>query len=241
MKLVSLHSIKRGLLASACAAAVSLGATSAQAAETGSLVDGSLNFYVSMFGGVGFAETYNPTFVGGLTTYKYDAKFKTGFIVGGAIGVENFLIENLRSELEVSYFSFKPKSYVGPLFVGANPTGRLSSVNILANAWYDFDLGMAISPYIGGGAGIGFVKNNLTVTNGAGAQYGGSDVGFAFQLGTGFKYDISQSIGLDVGYRFRGVLGTRPTSRIVGFPIRQRKPILVHTVQAGISFKLPAM
>jgi len=228
-------------LASACAAAVSLGATSAQAAETGSLVDGSMNFYVSMFGGVGFAETYNTTFVNVVgTPFRYDTKFKTGFIVGGAIGVENFLIENLRTELEVSYFRFKPKSFAGA-FVGINPTGRLSSVNILANAWYDFDLGVAISPYLGGGAGIGFVKNNLNVTNAGGAGYSGSDVGFAFQLGGGFKYDISESIGLDIGYRFRGVLGTRPNSRIAGFTIVKRNPIYVHTVQAGISFKLPAM
>ncbi len=238
MKLVSLHSIKRGFLASACAAAVSLGATSAQATETGSLVDSNLNFYVSMFGGVGFAETYNPIFVTGGGLLKFATKFKTGFIVGGAIGVENFLIENLRTELEVSYFRFKPKSSVSvPAgFAVVNPTGRLSSVNILANVWYDIDLDMAVSPYLGGGAGIGFVNNKI------GGIYTGKDVGFAFQLGTGFKYDVSQSIGLDIGYRFRGVLGTRPNNRFfVGVLSMKRKPILVHTVQAGISFKLPAL
>jgi len=244
MHLLSIHSIKKGFLTTACAAAVSLGASSAQATESGSLVDGSLNFYVSMFGGVGFAGTHNPVYISGAgASYKYATKFKTSFIVGGAIGVENFLIENLRTEIEVSYFRFKPESLTGPFIgFGTNVTGQLSSVNILANAWYDFDPGMAISPYLGGGIGIGFVNNRTLATHFfGGTAYTGKDVGFAFQLGTGFKYDISKSIGLDIGYRFRGVLGTRPTSGTAGGFTMKRRPILVHTVQAGISFKLPPM
>jgi len=223
-------------LATACVTAISLGTTTAQAADM-DVTDSNLNYYVSVFGGVAFANSYGHTFAPGPSRYR--AKHKTGFIVGGAVGVDGFLMENLRTEVELSYFAFKPKSYVSipPGFVGINPTGHLSSVNILANAWYDIDLNMGITPYLGGGAGIGFVSNKLTVANGAGAQYGGSDVGFAFQLGTGFKYDITESIDLDVGYRFRGVLGTKPKSRIAGFPIGKGDDIFVHTVQAGVSFK----
>jgi len=235
-----MDTLKKTFMATACVAAITLGATTAQAADM-DVTDSNMNFYVSVFGGAAFPDSYkNSLIAGGGTRFNYTTKFDTGFIIGGAIGVDDFLMENLRSEVEVSYYKFKPKSYKSAIFTGINPTGHLSSVNVLANLWYDIDLGMAVTPYLGGGAGIGFVDSKLTVANGAGAQWSGSDAGFAYQLGAGFKYDFSETLALDVGYRFRGVLDAKFNSRIAGFRTTDGN-VYAHTVQAGISFKLPPM
>ena len=231
-------SLRNTFMATACVAAISLGATTAQAADL-ETPNSDMNFYVSVFGGAAFADSFNNSLTYFPRKYKYTTKFDTGFIVGGAVGVDNFLIENLRSELEVSYFRFKPKSYKGTTngFVGANPKGHLSSVNILANLWYDVDLGMAVTPYLGGGAGIGLVNSKINIINGS--QWSGSDTGFAYQLGAGFKYDVSETLALDVGYRFRGVLGVKFNSKLGGS--MNNGNVYAHTLQAGISFKLPPM
>jgi opacity protein-like surface antigen len=231
-----MNSLKKTLLATACASAMTLGATTAQA-DGADITNSNRNFYVSVFGGVSLPHSQDTTFT--LVPYNFREKFKTGFVVGGAIGVDSLLIENLRTEVEVSYFSSKPKSLreLNSSFFDANPTGHNSSVNILANAWYDVDLGMRFSPYIGGGAGIGIVNNKLTDINVG--LYKGTDVGFAFQLGAGFKYSISDSMDFDIGYRFRGVIGTKPKTPLAGFGVSISKAddIFVHTVQAGISLK----
>lgn len=229
-----MNGLKKTLLVTACASAMALGATTAQAADM-DVTDSDMNYYVSVFGGVAFAQAQDTTLSPG--AFQYREKFKTGFVVGGALGVDGWLMDNLRTEVEVSYFSVKPKSYVSPIFASTALTGHLSSVNILANAWYDIDLDMGISPYLGGGVGVGIVSNRLVTLTGAGLTQSGSKVGFAFQLGAGFKYDISESVGLDVGYRFRGVIGTKPTSRLAAFTISRADDVYVHTVQAGISFK----
>ena len=225
MNSLNMNSLKKTLLVTACVSAMTLGATTAQADELG-VTDSNTNFYVSVFGGAALSNSQDMTF--SPIPFKYREKYKTGFVVGGAIGADGLVIENLRTELEVSYLSLKPKSLVSvPAFFGdTNPTGHLSSVNILANAWYDVDLGMKVTPYLGGGAGIGIVNNKLTVNSGTTPVTKGTDAGFAFQLGAGFKYDISEKIALDVGYRFRGILGSKPTSRVSGFTYRTGRNFL---------------
>jgi len=236
-----MNSLKKNFMATACVAAITLGATTAQAADLDT-ADTAMNFYVSVFGGAAFPGSYKNSFVGTLgSRYKYTTKFDTGFIVGGAVGVDNFLMENLRSEVEISYFRFKLKSLRGTTAGAAvpNPKGHLSSVNILANLWYDIDLGMVVTPYLGGGAGIGIVDSKVR-TPAVGSIWSGSDVGFAYQLGAGFKYDFSEALALDVGYRFRGVVDAKFKSRAAGFRLRSGN-VYAHTLQAGISFKLPPM
>lgn len=228
-----MKTMKQAFLATACAAAVTLGANSAQAADLDETV-ANMNWYVSAFGGVSLWNKYDPTWSG----YTYNMKFKTGFIAGAAIGVDGILMENLRHEVEVSYMETKLKSLASTApFIGIGPSGKTSSVNVLFNTWYDIDFGGPIKPYLGGGLGVGFMKSRAAVTNGAGLQWSGSDTGFAFQLGAGAKYEVTENIALDVSYRFRGVLDVNFTPA-AAFPGGFSKDdFLVHTVQAGVSFK----
>ena len=70
------------------------------------------------------------------------------------------------------------------------------------------------TPYVGAGVGYGWVD----------ADHGGSDDGLTYALMAGVSVDMSQSVALDVGYRYRELMisGEDPSD---------------HSALAGIRFK----
>ncbi len=246
--------MKKTLLASVCAASVALAvsADAGNAADLGAAavspqpsppISSGPNWYVSIFGGVALMDDYEPLFAQPAISFfsRYTTEFDTGYIVGGAIGTEFY--PNVRGELEISYQRVEPDSHASATLTGVSPSGHLSSVSVLANVWYDIDMGSGFSPYVGAGAGLGIVDSNLTITNGFGQQWDDRDVGFAFQVGGGVKYDVSPRIDIDVGYRFRGILGIHFDDNNPGFAgagalWQGDDDIYSHIIQAGITFKL---
>ena len=195
------------------------------------------SWYVSAFGGGAFMEDYTVSSAafGGITnTLETDA----GFIVGGAAGLE--FMPGWRGEIEVSYWQVDPDSWTNAGFVGAGLNGHVSSVNVLANVWYDIELNTIVEPYLGGGIGIGFVDGDLSTTNGIGVQFDGDDTGFAYQVGAGLKFALSPMMDIDIGYRFRGVTDVQFTAGPgLGIPWSSDS-INVHTVQGSLIMKLGA-
>jgi len=195
------------------------------------------DWYISAFGGGAFMQDYtvfNAAFGGITNTLKTDP----GFIVGGAAGLE--FLPNWRGEVEVSYWEADPKSWTNAGFVGANLSGHVSSVNVLANVWYDIDLGTFVEPYVGGGIGVGFVDGRLSTSNGVGLQFNGDDTGFAYQVGAGMKFPVSPMMDIDVGYRYRGVTDVQfAAGPGFGSPWNS-DDIHVHTVQGSVTVKLGA-
>jgi opacity protein-like surface antigen len=167
-----------------------------------------------------------------------DASFKTGFVLGGNAGIE--WGSGLRTEVELAFRQNNSKNHVhlrthysygsqgsgGPGYtldaqdneVPANL--RLRAWSLMANAWYDFDLGLPITPYVGGGIGMAMVKisGNLGRTNYAGTTgedgellprtlsiehlYEKNDTVFAWQLGVGASMPITDTVKLFVDYRY---------------------------------------
>jgi opacity protein-like surface antigen len=219
------------------AISIALGASSEarSAGDVEEFAGGS--WYVSAFGGGAFMEDYTvfSAAFGGITnTLGTDA----GFVVGGTVGKE--FMPGWRGEIEVSYWEVGPDSWTNSGFVGTGLNGHVSSVNVLANVWYDFNLDTFVDPYIGGGIGIGFVDGNLSTTNGVGLQFDGDDAGLAYQLGTGLKIGLSPMMDLDIGYRYRGV---RDVSFAAGPGIGSpwsSDDINVHIIQGSLIWKLGA-
>jgi len=219
--------MKKTILMATSAAAIALAMpTSAQAAD----LDSTMNWYVSGFGGASFYHEpkLRTTFVP--TTYKFSGN-NVGFTAGGAIGVKGIFMPNLRHELEVSYSQLKTKNIkLGGVFV-APFKFKFSTINVLANTWYDFDNETAFTPYVGAGAGIGIVTEKPT---NVGPVPKKTSVGFAFQVGAGVKYAIAEAIDLDVGYRLRGVVGVK---HIRALGPSKKFNLFSHNVQAGVSFR----
>ncbi|MFM9862820.1 MAG: outer membrane protein [Micropepsaceae bacterium] len=188
---------KLTLLASTTLAVLALSAP-AQAAGGG--------WYVNLSGGAnwlsdeGFSQVTT-----GADTLTVSPDPDTGWIISGAVGISlNNMVQGLRVEAEVAYRMNQVQGIWASTAVVAD-AGTLdydhSTLSVLANVWYDFDLGN-VRPYIGGG--IGWAETELD-----GQYIGGglpiidvSDNGFAWQLGAGVNFDISPNVQLGLGYRY---------------------------------------
>lgn len=220
------------LLSTACATALTLGCSTAQAADFEEPVVRSV-WYASIFGGASFLEEFDVTYSNSGTAGVSETRTDAGFIVGGAIGME--VSPNVRAEVEVSYFKNDVNRLNYPDIPFSSPaSGEISSVNVLVNLWHDFDMGSGIVPYIGGGAGVGFVDGRAAWPNpGNYNELIGSDTGFAFQVGGGVQFGLTDAIAADVGYRYRGVMDVHLPS---DDPVQTNAStdIYGHYVQAGI-------
>lgn len=89
----------------------------------------------------------------------------------------------------------------------------MSTVTILGNAYLDMPLTPWFKPYVGAGAGYGWVMD----------RPGGDESGFTFALMGGVTFDVTQQLAIDVGYRFRDIVISGPD-------------VTDHSVLAGFRF-----
>jgi opacity protein-like surface antigen len=69
----------------------------------------------------------------------------------------------------------------------------IALLTIMANAYYDFDAGSGIKPYIMGGAGIANVDTSWDDQD---------EIVFAWQIGAGLGFEVAYNTTVDVGYRY---------------------------------------
>jgi len=77
---------------------------------------------------------------------------------------------------------------------------KLRAWSLMANAWYDFDLGLPITPYVGGGMGLAMVKVSGMLDGNT--LFEKNDNVFAWQIGAGASMPITDSTKLFVDYRY---------------------------------------
>ena len=198
-------SIIRRVSCLAVAGAIAAGFGGAAAAE---------GLYAGLGGGFVFPEDSE---INGQATAAFPvpvdatAKSDRGIAFSGAVGYR--FAEGLRVEGELSYRKYDFKTInvrepgglavLLPAAVRANPAfldglrgtkeleGDLRSLTLMANLYYDFDLGLDFEPYVGGGIGLsrvsaeGIVSGNKTVDD--------DDTVMAYQLGAGLGYKVGGS------------------------------------------------
>ncbi len=74
----------------------------------------------------------------------------------------------------------------------------VSATTVLWNGYIDVPLSMGFTPYVGLGAGYGFVDYS-------GADSPSDDEGFAWAATGGVAFQMSQNIALDAGYSYREI------------------------------------
>jgi opacity protein-like surface antigen len=186
-------------------------ATSALALIAGSSGQANADgFYVSILGGANFMQDNSGAQGGGLsgTSYKFDPD--TGFVIGGAVGLHlDKWLKGTRIEFEASYrhndVGGSWTNFSVPFFNSSGPvSATMSNFAVMANVWYDIDVGQKWVPYLGGGAGWDQARFN-GVFVGSTASFNVERNGFAFQVGGGINYPIQDGVNLGIGYRyFRG-------------------------------------
>jgi opacity protein-like surface antigen len=153
--------------------------------------------YVSLFGGGVFpVDTHISYFED-----NYIVRFKDGFTVGAAVGAE--IANHVRGEIELSHLSYKPHSSNEDGTVTAAP-GSVDMTFLMTNMWRDFDLGM-IQPYAGFGVGVALANIDIDLCDGD-CRINDTSLALAAQAGTGVRVPVSDSLTVDVGYRFKAAL-----------------------------------
>jgi outer membrane protein OmpA-like peptidoglycan-associated protein len=111
---------------------------------------------------------------------------QTGWAAGGHIGYD---FVGPRVELEGIY---RQNQLNGANVNGLANTGQIGQLGIMANLLYDFAPGATITPYIGAGAGVGFVDGSSSLNS----------TQFAYQgiLGVGWNVDSNFRVDLDGRY-----------------------------------------
>lgn len=182
---------------------------------------------------------------------------KTKGTVGGGLAVgydfyRQFQVP-VRTEIEYAAFSEVKGSKSGS--VSAADVGfdghwsaqqKLQIQTLFLNAYYDFHNSTSFTPYVGAGIGMAFLNTKGTIggwddTNGDGmsGSTGSKTVtNFAWNVGAGVGYDITDNFTVDLGYRFAG-LGEAQTKWIkddTGYNWARAKTenIYMHQVMLGL-------
>jgi opacity protein-like surface antigen len=146
------------------------------------------------------AGPYVSGMVGAAISGENDVK--DGYLLNAAAGY-NF--DPGRVELALGY------QHNGLKDVG----GHLSYWSLMANAYYDIETGMELTPYLMGG--VGATQSHYSPT-------GDNRNNFAWQLGAGVGVDIAENTTFDLGYRYFD-----PSDGVVNFSS--------HNIVAGIRYQ----
>jgi opacity protein-like surface antigen len=157
-------------------------------------------FYVS--GNIGFAMASDSDLTDsnapGITV---NTEFDTGLVFGAALGYD---FNRFRVEGEISYQKNDiDKTSAQGVFVDA--TGDSVALSFLINGYYDFINSSAFTPYISAGLGFAQVEfNDLDISSLGFSGSNDEDTVFAYQIGIGVGYAVSEKVTIDVKYRYFG-------------------------------------
>lgn len=163
--------------------------------------------YGSVFGGASFARDSDidvsvpgPQFISG------EMEFDTGWLAGvaGGYGWANGLAVEGEYSFTRNGLDQEHLKNIGTLGVD----GEIDTQAVMINGYYRFDTGTGFTPYIGAGAGVGFMKVSA-LADGSTTRFRANDTQFAYQAIAGLSYAFTPNVRLGVEYRFFGV--TEPT------------------------------
>ena len=117
-----------------------------------------------------------------------------------------------------------PQDIVRAINSEVNLKGSRATLSLMANAWYDVDVGIGFTPYFGGGLGVQYVRYEIDRPRdlsrfepevvSAARTIGGDDGDWvlAYQIGGGVAYRLMESLVVQVGYRYMGAGDPKLTS-----------------------------
>jgi opacity protein-like surface antigen len=184
------------------------------------------NKYVSVFGGL--TKTLDNHFM--YSRSSYIADYKSGFTVGAAVGGN--INDNLRGELELSFVKSDIKQFNDDGGPEAGSGGDVNTYYLLTNLWRDIDVG-GVKPYFGGGLGMAVVDANINVEGDE--PNVDTTMALAGQLGAGVRFDLTDQLTLDAGYRLKATLAAFTSGTNGGD--HTMSTYYTHVGQVGVSWK----
>ena len=125
---------------------------------------------------------------------------KTGYDFGGIVGYD---FGGFRLEAEASYRRSEEAGYTATtvIYNDAQVGGGAEALSFMLNGLLDFGPDDGLQGFVGGGVGVGRVKNALLTPNPA-INVVDSDTGIAYQAVAGVRTPISDNVDLGLKYRF---------------------------------------
>ena len=136
----------------------------------------------------------------------------------------------VRAELEYGQNRTADKGTVD--FSFADVTYRLKTQSILFNGYYDFETCTRLVPYVGAGFGWANTKGRAIEDDFSGSIYNlkFDNWAFAWQVGAGTTYELTENLAFDFGYRF---MKYGYAKKDLGYAIFRSRP-QAHQVQFGL-------
>ena len=198
------------------------------------------------------------------TGFKIGGVFGRHFDSGLRVEGELFFARARVSKLTHTGISLSVLPQPLDLEVPVPVSGSVDQLGAMANVWYDIDIGDAWTPYVGGGLGfirvdqsdLSFDTNALkdglgkapevqtlfgqntelagALANAEVPTVSSTDTAFAWQLGVGAGYALSDSATLQLGYRLQAVDGLEFSGRNAMVSTMAETDLRVHFIEIGI-------
>lgn len=160
--------------------------------------------------------------------------FGAGLAVGYDFGLYSAM--PVRAELEYATFTEAKGSASGrTLGLAYNASGKVDVDTLFLNAYYDFRNETRFTPYLGAGLGMSFVSMK---GSDSGNDYGKhEETNFAWNVGLGCAYILTEGISLDLGYRYAD-LGEAKTGSlgVHGVSALKTDEVTMHQFMLGARF-----
>lgn len=144
------------------------------------------------------------------------------FAVGGKSGA-------VRTELEYNFSEKAKKRY-------SDERITLDNQSVMLNAYYDINTCTRWTPYVGAGIGVAMLKGTERSLY-ENEKASDRTYNFAWQLGAGVAYDLTDHVALDAGYRYIDY-GTADFSSDggAGYYEKLKADAAAHEVYAGVRY-----
>ncbi len=138
------------------------------------------------------------------TGLRGSIELDAGFVIGAAIGLTIFEVEDLgiRTEIAVDY----RETEINGLTIGPGPpsdaNGDFGLMTVMLNAYMDYsleDFGVNITPYLG--IGVGYGRIEISGDNSA-VKFNDTDSVFAYNVMLGLTIPYSDTVDFKGGYRY---------------------------------------
>ncbi len=113
---------------------------------------------------------------------------------------------NLRTELEYSFYDgidYKHEAWNSTALT-TKLNAKIDVQTLMLNFYYDFENSTSFTPYVGVGAGFAFIDADLDFDNPlvAGTDGNADTTNFAWNVGAGCAYELTEVISLDLQYKY---------------------------------------
>ena len=157
-----------------------------------------------------------------------------GYLVGAALGRE--MLDLIRVELRVDFREVDIDRAAG-FSPSQTADGDISLTSVVANAYYDLDLGGRFTPYIGAGFGYGYLKFDFQQSPTGVFKVDDRDSVFVYNAMLGGQFRLTDVSNLTLGYRYVGITGGENLDSLIGNVDQDiRGEYEAHEFMTGIRF-----